>query len=324
MSDLKFSRDESGQEVLLKGRHQVMMEWEKPYMHACIDELKPTPNDTVLEVGFGCGYASVHIQKYKPKSHTIIECNPEVILRARNFAKEHPHVTIIEGTWQEALPKLKKFDLVFFDDYPLQSDEEIQSVLKTGEDASMILKAGKKKMEDLQKEIPALTSMVYSNQDLEELFKEAEKEKADGKFLYRFLIDLASRNQITKDQCEHAVDRLLKEKKITPELLKSEEKNKAPSFFNLHVPGDRFFQFLEQCIKNHMHVGARFSCYINSPQSRYEDKIFFDKIISNPYLEFTERLIPVKVPDHCTYYHGDQALVIKITKLGEPNTIPKK
>ena len=69
---MEYQRDEQGKEVLLKdGKFQVMMEWEKPYMHACIDALKPFGD--VLEIGFGLGYSAERIQTYHPKSHTIIE-----------------------------------------------------------------------------------------------------------------------------------------------------------------------------------------------------------------------------------------------------------
>ena len=67
MCQMQFTKDDLGHEVLLKdGKFQVMMQWEKPYMQACIDALKPTGD--VLEVGFGCGYSATHIQTYHPKS----------------------------------------------------------------------------------------------------------------------------------------------------------------------------------------------------------------------------------------------------------------
>src|SRR5579871_2039641 len=100
---MEYKKDEHGKEVLLKdGKFQVMMEWEKPYMHACIDALKPFGD--VLEIGFGLGYSSDRIQTHRPKSHTIIEYHPEVAKRAREWAKRYPNVTIIEDTWQHALP----------------------------------------------------------------------------------------------------------------------------------------------------------------------------------------------------------------------------
>src|SRR5579863_5497614 len=99
---MEYSKDEDGKEILLKeGKFQVMMEWEKPYMHACIDALKPFGD--VLEIGFGLGYSATRIQEYHPKSHTIIEYDPEVAERARDWAKAYSNVTIIEDTWQRAL-----------------------------------------------------------------------------------------------------------------------------------------------------------------------------------------------------------------------------
>ncbi len=37
----------------------VMMEWERPYMEACVDALKISPSDSVLEIGFGYSCLSV-------------------------------------------------------------------------------------------------------------------------------------------------------------------------------------------------------------------------------------------------------------------------
>lgn len=318
MDNLKFSHDKAGHEVLLKGRHQVMMEWEKPYMHACIDFLKPTSHDEVLEVGFGCGYASHQIQSYKPKSHTIIECSPEVLKKARAFAKDHPGVKIIEGTWQEQLKKLGKFDVVFLDDYPLETDAEIDAIVKKEEGALHILEEGKEKMRHIEKQFPSLKKMVYSNSDLDALFQTIQNERHDGRFLYRFFVDLASSGQISQSQCEHMIDRLLKAKRILPEEIHKEKKIEKVDFSKIHVGGDRLFDFLEVCLKDHMRKGARFSCYLNSSRSRYEDRHFFEKIISNPYLEFVEKKIPVNVPEHCTYYKDKEALVIKVTKVEDP------
>src|SRR3989442_58985 len=99
MCRMEYTKDGSGQEILLKdGKFQVMMEWEKSYMQACIDALQPAGD--VLEVGFGCGYSATHIQTYHPKSHTIIEYHPTVAQKAREWSKAYSHVTIIEDTWQ--------------------------------------------------------------------------------------------------------------------------------------------------------------------------------------------------------------------------------
>jgi len=118
-----FKLDSNNEEILLsvKGK-QVMMEWEKPYMEESIDLLVPTGD--VLEVGFGCGYSATQILKHCPKSYTVIECDPIVIKRAKEWRKQFPNasITIIEGTWQNKLHTLENFDQIYFDDFPLNLD----------------------------------------------------------------------------------------------------------------------------------------------------------------------------------------------------------
>tara|TARA_Y100000593_G_C4238270_1_gene300739 strand:- start:299 stop:913 length:615 start_codon:yes stop_codon:yes gene_type:complete len=122
MLQQEYKIDKNGKEILLQdNKHQVMMEWEKPYMEACIDFLQPKGD--VLEIGFGMGYSATQIQKYKPKSHTIIEMDPVVIKRLKKWAKDYDNIIIVEGTWQEKIHDLGKFDEIFFDDYPLKEPE---------------------------------------------------------------------------------------------------------------------------------------------------------------------------------------------------------
>ena len=122
MLQQQYKIDEHGKEILLQdNKHQVMMEWEKPYMEACIDKLQPKGD--VLEIGFGMGYSATQIQKYKPKSHTIIEMDPMVIKRLKKWAKDYDNIIIVKGTWQEKINDLGKFDEIFFDDFPLKVPE---------------------------------------------------------------------------------------------------------------------------------------------------------------------------------------------------------
>ena len=116
---LTYTKDKNKEEILLDSNNeQVMMEWEKPYMEAFIDFLQPKGN--VLEVGFGMGYSATQIQKHKPKSYTIIECDPEVIKKCKKWANNYNNVTIIESKWQEVIctDKLGIYDEIFFDDFP--------------------------------------------------------------------------------------------------------------------------------------------------------------------------------------------------------------
>ncbi|KAJ0408052.1 hypothetical protein ATCC90586_003687 [Pythium insidiosum] len=133
MAGNTFGKDEQGNEILWSSRgQQVMMAWERQYMHACVDALGIQRSDRVLEIGFGLAYSATRIQSYRPRSHTIIECDSAVLLQAHAFAADQPgEVTIVEGTWQRMLPVLGDFDCIFFDDYPLPENEsELPSPLK--------------------------------------------------------------------------------------------------------------------------------------------------------------------------------------------------
>ena len=115
---IKKTKDQHNKDILINQHgFQVMMEWEKPYMEAVIKKLKPRGN--VLEIGFGLGYSASEIQKYKIKSHTIIEDNHTILKDLKKWSKKQVHkVNIIEGTWQTNLKTLGKFDCIFFDDSP--------------------------------------------------------------------------------------------------------------------------------------------------------------------------------------------------------------
>lgn len=121
---LLYKKDDDNKEGLFSqdGIHQVMMEWEKDYMEKCIEILNPQGN--ILEIGFGMGYSADKIQSYDIDSHTIIECNPDVLKKLREYKKSHPNVIIVEGRWQDVLETCSKYDCIFFDDYMLDNNDK--------------------------------------------------------------------------------------------------------------------------------------------------------------------------------------------------------
>jgi hypothetical protein len=120
--------DENGDEIILsESNQQVMMEWEKPYMEKSIDALSPSGD--VLEIGFGCGYSATQIMKYPIKSYTIIECDSDTIKRIEEWKKDYSvPIIIIHGTWQSKLHSLGVFDKIYFDDFPLNLNENSSSM----------------------------------------------------------------------------------------------------------------------------------------------------------------------------------------------------
>jgi hypothetical protein len=315
---MEFIKDEVGKEVLLKDdSFQVMMEWEKPYMQACIDALEPFGD--VLEVGFGCGYSAEFIQNYKPRSHTIIEYHPVVVKRAEEWAKKYKNVKIVHDTWQEAIHKLGVFDTIFFDDYPLQSGADTLYLEQVGNEASKIVQEGKEILHHVQEKFSFLKNIRYDDEDMEYFFQHLiERESIDKAHFLPFFYDLKIKGNITDMQFEKVVARLETEALVTAEIrgefFGTIEKLKPQDPYTFNERGDRFFEFLELCLKEHMRVGSKFSCYLDRPTSKYEDEKFFNHIITNPALDFKEHTVHVDVPKNCKYYPYDEALVIVITK----------
>jgi hypothetical protein len=311
MCQMQFTTDCLGQEVLLKdGKFQVMMEWEKPYMQACIDALKPAGD--VLEVGFGCGYSASHIQTYAPKSHTIIEYHPMIAERAREWAKDYPHVTIIEDTWQHALSELGIFDCIFFDDYPLESENQFQKMQEHVQISSSMLKEGQDLLVQIENELPFLKTIHYTREDLDSFLDALAQENASAEHLYRFLSELKEREQIAPELFEETLQRLIEKGFIAPEEI---EALSDVGVSSSRGPSERLMQFLSQCLAHHMRKHSRFSCFLSDPASTWENQHFFQEVIVNPDLDYRETEIDIEVPAHCTYYKNDKALVIVIEKM---------
>lgn len=117
-------------QLVIEGQ-QVMQDWERPLMKAMAEIVSETHGD-VLEVGFGMGISSTYIQKMGVKSHTIIECNDEVIENFNKWKEQYPQsvIKLIYGQWQNVADQLESYDGVFFDTYPLSEEEFIEYAIK--------------------------------------------------------------------------------------------------------------------------------------------------------------------------------------------------
>ena len=130
--DLIYKKDKNGKDILCNEdeKHQIMMEWEKPYMEKSIEILNPFGK--VLEIGFGLGYSATKICSFKNvKEYNVIECMPIVWENFKKFKTEQqiarPEliINLIKGRWEDVLQTTEKFDSIYFDDYVLNSDIDI-------------------------------------------------------------------------------------------------------------------------------------------------------------------------------------------------------
>lgn len=112
---------------LLIGGHQVMQDWERPLMQACANAcaLGMTGNPfrwQVLEIGFGLGISATMLQAAlrPPTEHVIVDCNPEVLVAAKQWAERQRYpdcIKLVGDYWEQAVPKLDLFDAILFDPY---------------------------------------------------------------------------------------------------------------------------------------------------------------------------------------------------------------
>jgi spermidine synthase len=95
---------------------EVMMDWEAPLMERMAAEVCHNRGD-VLEVGFGMGISAGYIQSHHPRSHTIIECHPQVLPTLSTWAADKPGVRIVSGMWQDVIDGLGEFDGILWDTF---------------------------------------------------------------------------------------------------------------------------------------------------------------------------------------------------------------
>lgn len=276
----------------LEEKKKVMLQWKKSYIEALIDELRPSGD--VLEVGFGKGYAADRIKTFKPKSHTIVENNPEMAKEAKAWAAKNANVSVIEGDWQSALPKLGVFDSIFFNDYPIDNEMGLlnrinpEKIAKTSSQAKELLSM-------LESQISQL-KVQYTDQQIEDFYQKVGQYQLQEMPI--FFKKLKEYGCITNEQYNRAV------KKYQLDKVKEEEDKNQ----------DFSFAFLNACLKDHMRKGSRFTCFCKDTISKYEDSQFFENVITNPFLDFSEKVIPIKVPNFADYYKFNEALIVIVEK----------
>ncbi len=273
----------------------LRMAWEKPYLEALIDHLRP--QGAVLEVGFALGYAAAHIQTYHPRHHTIIEPDPVIAAKAIEWAKSYPSISVVQDTWEHALSKLGVFDSIFFDDLKPELEIERTQVVEAG---NMAVQQGRKLIASIKMQFPEMMNIKYSDSDID--FLVSHEAQFEPHVMAKFLHELLRNNQISEEQYERVLSKYGLEKLVSTPLLAVK-----PAI-------DSVLVFLKACLKKHMRKGSRFSWVASSPMSKFESPEFFEAIITNPHVDYQETVIPVEVPATCEYYKEKVALIGVVEK----------
>lgn len=273
----------------------ILLEWKQLYAEALIDAIKPTGD--VLQIGFCHGFAAECIQKHHPKTHIIIEANPEEVTKAISWINGRKNIKVIQGKWEDALATMGSFETIFFHDYP-SPDHDVSIInflfpeytLKASNEA-------KKLLSFLEEQMSKLTAK-FTDQDIEDFYQKIGKSNPNE--MPAFFKKLKDNNNISDVQYEKYIKYF--EKKQQGKLAK-------PNPEEIIKKSDNMLEFLEECLKNHMIKGSRFSAFLVTQKSKYEDSQFFDNIITNTNIDFQENLIPIKMSDKTR-----EALVILVEK----------
>lgn len=312
MSRTQFAKDEFDKEILLKdGSIPVVMEWEKPYLEKIIEALNPKDAD-VLEVGYGLGYSAERVQQYHPKSHTIIESDRAVAHHAKEWAKQKKNVTIMEGKWQDLLSKLGTFDVIFFNDYMPVEKEQIQQMILENERCKDAVEEAQSLREALADNLKQWQGLKFSDDDIRAFGKQVlSKPGVTVRDVLDFVEYLEDMEHITQQQKNVFLKEFQDEasKKYMPK-----GSSVKPSAFGKVFLGDQFLSFLETSFDWHLRAGGRLSAYVGNPESKKDSQEFKDRILSKKGVKYTEKTIPVDVPENCKYYEFDKALIMVIEK----------
>lgn len=122
----------------------VMEDWETPYMQE-LANIACMQGGVILELGYGMGISARFIQEHDIAKHIIIEANVAVAEKAREFAKNALHETVVlEGLWEDVIDQVPdgSVDGILFDTYPLTEEEVYQNHFNFFQVAYSKLKTG--------------------------------------------------------------------------------------------------------------------------------------------------------------------------------------
>jgi hypothetical protein len=263
---------------------KILTEWKKLYTEAMINALHPSGD--VLQIGFGTDFNADQIQKHHPKSHTIIEANPQVYEAAQKWASKHQKINLIKGNWNQALPKLKTFDAIFFNEYPLEYEIAIMNFLFP-EDTFRTSKEVRKLIHSVEEQLSQM-SLQFTDRDIEEFYQEIGQYHLNE--MPEFFQKLKENGNITKAQYDHAAKKhhfsqLQKQKSQEPG---TPEEQAASNMLSC----------LGECLKRHMNNNATFLSFLDSQTSKYDNSQYYDNIISNPHIDYKESKVQIKTSDH--------------------------
>ena len=266
------------------------MDFETHYIEAVIGALQP--EGALLQIGFGNGWASQLLRERPLRAHVLIEADEGLAKKARAAS---PQAVVIQGEWRPALSKLGQFDTVFSQEPSLARQWDMIAKLQA---ESLHWKEAQQRERALKERLQAFASVRFTKRDFDEFYQTVGCRHPDQ--VPAFLLGLKEQGQVDAQTYDAIV-------RDYPQAAPPSESKR----FDFANSIDPFYAILEECLNHHMKDKSRYSALVAGPVSRYEDPRFFERVITHPYICYSEeeKIFPVPGPG------GDgRALVMVVEK----------
>ncbi|MBI3236612.1 MAG: hypothetical protein HYZ48_02770 [Chlamydiales bacterium] len=177
------------------------------------------------------------------------------------------HGKLVRSHWKEALTLLPSFDWIFFNkELPAPCISRPEAMQAEG-----IVQHGKALIGELAQMLPELDQIRYSDGDLDAFCSELPP--SEKKYLPRFLNQLLASGQITQEQYQKVL---------------ASQGVEAPPAKSLE--DSLLFDLLTTCLERSLNANGCFIALL--AKSNYEDPRFFEKVITDPFIDYSEEKIP--------------------------------
>ncbi|GAB5411470.1 MAG: hypothetical protein ChlgKO_05840 [Chlamydiales bacterium] len=185
-----------------------------------------------------------HLPSIQKEKITLEKPEETLVIADKN--QNYPHYHSIKNLPEKSLKKYPAIVLITKD--------------KTKASSPAIISSGEKMLQDVEKQLPNLQTIKYSDNDLEQFLK--TQQNVDEQNTIHFFQQLAKRGNITQEQ--------------------------LAKYFPQSEQEDSLLPITLDLFKNYLEAGGTLQIYLENGRSKYEDPEFTEQIILNPFVDYSE------------------------------------
>ena len=183
-------------------------------------------------------------------------------MRKEKIFLDHPEETLVVAEENQNYPNFHPIKNLLAEQLGKYPTILLITKDRTKDSSTAILNSGEKMLQNVEKQLPNLQTIQYSDEDLEQFLK--SQQDIDPKTTIHFFQQLAKRGNISQEQLA----------KYFPQNQPEEKDPLLPITLDL--------------LKNHLEEGGTLQIYLENGKTKYEDPEFSEKIILNPFVDYSE------------------------------------